>query len=258
MIEAAKDARAADWISRAAGESGTFHSMVPDVFEAYARVFHPAGLCGTQVRWAEVAAANGRTMHGAAEWGQLTGSWQVREQAGLWDSEPATGPAPESVSLRLARTLARHTSTPECCWFGVWEGWGTPTIMVLARPEVPAEERERIQKARQQEADDWNAFITGAPTFAMPSRRMNVLTGRVDDLAEFFRRSREAPTIWWPDDRAWCVGSDVDLMTTYVGGSADAIEALGRDLELETLAIPAGQAVEWDADTVNPPVAPPY
>jgi hypothetical protein len=87
---------------------------------------------------------------------------------------------------------------------------------------------------------------------------MHVLTGRVDELAEFFGRRGEAPTIWWPDDRAWCVGSDVDLMTTYVGGSVDAIEALGCDLELETLAIPVGQGVEWDTDTVNPPVAPPY
>jgi hypothetical protein len=46
-------------------------------------------------------------------------------------------------------------------------------------------------------------------------------------------------------------------MTTYLGAGAAVIEAIVGDPELEALAIPAGQDVTWQADTVNPPVAPP-
>ena len=28
-----------------------------------------------------------------------------------------------------------------------------------------------------------------------------------------------SPSIWWPEDRAWCVATDIDLFDTYVGGS---------------------------------------
>ena len=48
------------------------------------------------------------------------------------------------------------------------------------------------------------------------------------------------------------------LMTTYVGGSGAAIEVLVGDAELEALAVPAGQDVTWEADTVNPSVGPPH
>ncbi len=258
MIGAADDARAADWLVDSAEGDGTLHSMVPRAFEGYARVFHPAALSDGDVRWADVAAANGRTMHGAAEWGQLAGSWQLRGQEGLWDSEPHTGPTPERTGLRLVTILARHTSTPQRCYFGVWEGHGSPQVFVLADRDTPAEERERIERASQADADSWELLIRRAPAFELPMRRMHLLEGRVEEIAAFHGLARNPPSVWWPADRAWCVGSDVDLMSTYVGGAAAAIEAIVSDRELEALAIPAGQGVTWETDTVNPPVDPPY
>jgi hypothetical protein len=257
VIEAAADARPADWLTRSAGMFGTVHSMVPDVFEAYARVFHPAMLCEREVRWSEVASANGRTMHGAAEWGSLVGSWQLGGQAGLWDSEPDTGPMPERLALRLAGVLGRHTSTPQRCWFGVWDGWGSPSVLMLFPEGTPADERARISEERQQEADRCESFFRAAPTFEMPSRRMHLLEGPLEEMASLFDRAGHPPSIWWPDDRAWCIGGDVDLMTTYLGGTTTAVEAVVSNPELEALAITAGQDVTWEADTVNPPVGPP-
>ena len=32
-----------------------------------------------------------------------------------------------------------------------------------------------------------------------------------------------SPNLWWPDDRAWCVASEIDLASTYVGGSVALI-----------------------------------
>jgi hypothetical protein len=257
VIEAAGDARAADWLTRSAGDRYTVHAMVPDVFEAYARVFHPATLCEREVRWADVARANGRTMHGAAEWGQLTGSWQLRQQAGLWETEPDTGPTPERLALRLAKILAGHTNAADRCRFGVWEGLGAGQVVVFVREGVSEEERKRIQAARQEELDAEDSFVRAAPTFDMPGRRMHLLCGPLADIARFYRIGANAPSVWWPDDRAWCVGNDVDLMSTYFGGTAAAVEAVVNDPELEAVVIAAGQDVTWEADTLNPPAGEP-
>jgi hypothetical protein len=54
------------------------------------------------------------------------------------------------------------------------------------------------------------------------------------------------------------VGTDIDLMTTYVGGSAEAISALLEDEQLEALRAPADQRVDWEADSINPLPPPPH
>ena len=88
---------------------GTVGSIVPSGFDAYARVFHPAALSGsprsTEVRSAAVAAANGRVMHLAAEWGSITGSWDYQyraDQLGVWNTAPATGSLAPETAARLA------------------------------------------------------------------------------------------------------------------------------------------------------------
>lgn len=58
--------------------------------------------------------------------------------------------------------------------------------------------------------------------------------------------------LWWPDDQAWCVATDIDLMTTYVGASTSCIDALLTNAELEALPVPVTQRLTWDTDTVNP------
>jgi hypothetical protein len=32
-----------------------------------------------------------------------------------------------------------------------------------------------------------------------------------------------SPNLWWPDDRAWCVATEIDLAWTYLGGSTALI-----------------------------------
>lgn len=260
MIVPAEDATPGEWLTRSAGEDGTFHTMVPAVFGAYARVFHPASLGEREVRWSEVAAANGRSMHGAAEWGQLTGSWRLEEQDGLWDLEPVAGELVERPALRLAAILAEHTSTPERCWFGIWDGWGLPSTSILSAGPISEHERRRIGREREVAAEEWEALFRRAPLFEMPNRKYHLLRGALSELSRFYcAPDRRPPSIWWPEDRAWCVGADTDLMSTYLGATAAAVESVARDVELEALAIPAGQDVTWEADTLNPPAdSPPF
>ena len=65
--------------------------------------------------------------------------------------------------------------------------------------------------------------------------------------------AEQSANLWWPADRAWCVATDIDLMTTYVGGSAACIAELLATAGLEAARrCRRDQRVTWDADTVNP------
>jgi hypothetical protein len=214
-------------------------ALVPPVFEAYARVFHPAvrypddedlfGMDSDEpdqdVTWADVAAFNGRTAHPAMEWASITGSWEFRgsdDQPGMWNDAPAEGHLPVSVAERLAAVLAQHTTTPAECWFAVWSGFGSG----------------------------------GAPeaTLLLPAREYVLSRGPVERAAANFadEPAEQSANLWWPEDRAWFVATDIDLMTTYVGGSAACIADLVSADGLEVAVVPVDQRVTWDADTVNP------
>jgi hypothetical protein len=60
---------------------------------------------------------------------------------------------------------------------------------------------------------------------------------------------------WWPDDRAWCVATEIDLGWTYVGGSAALISDVVANPRLE--AQPASphdmlrRAPEWLVPTIE-------
>jgi hypothetical protein len=58
----------------------------------------------------------------------------------------------------------------------------------------------------------------------------------------------ESPNLWWPDDRAWCVATEIDLDSTYVGGSATMIRELLSDSRFEALEV---RAADQRGDLVN-------
>jgi hypothetical protein len=59
----------------------------------------------------------------------------------------------------------------------------------------------------------------------------------------------QTPCLWWPDDRAWCVASDIDLPWTYLGGPAGLIERILDDGRIEALPAEPGDPLtrveEW-------------
>jgi hypothetical protein len=58
--------------------------------------------------------------------------------------------------------------------------------------------------------------------------------------------------LWWPDDRSWCVATDVDLQTSYLGATAECVQDLIDDGQLEIMEVSPDQSVTKDADTINP------
>jgi hypothetical protein len=207
---------------------GDVGSLVPPTFAAFARVLHPAvryeGDDDVAVTWAAVAEHNGTVAHPLMQWPALTGAWEYLDedsQPPVWDRAPDEGHLPVPAAERLAAVLTAHTTTPDDCYFGLWSGGG----LVLA----------------------------DAPTLVLPHRAFWLLRGPIGlataNLAD--EPMEQSAHLWWPADRAWCVVTDIDLMSTYVGGSADCIADLLASDGLEVAPAGVDQSTFWDADTVN-------
>ena len=197
------------WISsaRRRGEPGTVASILPAVFESYARVLHPAvryaGDDDVEVSWAEVAAHNGTVAHPLMQWPAITGSWDyvsAASQSPVWDDAPSVGHLPVAVARRLATVLGRHTATPKDCVFGRWHGFGYD----LPSPDVPP-----------------RLLLRGGHDVVL-------VRGTVVDACRNLapEPNEQSANLWWPADHAWCVVTDIDLTSTYVGGSAACIDEL--------------------------------
>jgi hypothetical protein len=224
------------WISsaRRRGEAGTVGSLVPAAFEAYARVFHPAvryaGDDDVEVRWSEVAAHNGRVAHPLMQWVGVTGSWEylsADNQPPVWDDAPSVGHLPVATAAALADVLGRHTGTPADCRFGRWVGFGFDAATL-----------ERFPRLLLRGGHDV-VIVRGAVADA------------VRNLAP--EPHEQSANLWWPADHAWCVVTDIDLASTYVGGSAACIAEL-----LATPGVEAAPAAPEDPVAVDPvnPVPP--
>jgi hypothetical protein len=222
------------WVSsaRRRGVPGTVGAVVPAVFEAYARVFHPpvryAGDDDIDVSWAEVAAHNGRVAHPLMQWVGITGSWEyvsADNQPPVWDDAPSEGHLPVATATRLAAVLGRHTGTPQDCRFGRWVGFGFDAAALEGLPQL---------------------LLRGGHDVV-------VVRGTVADAARNLAPEphEQSANLWWPADRTWCVVTDIDLMSTYVGGSAACIADLLATPGLE--AAPATPEDPVAADPVNAP-----
>jgi hypothetical protein len=228
----ANDANPASWVIAGLRDfAESVQSLVPRGFDAYVRLFHPAyRLAGselTPVRWEEIAETTGREAHAGMLLNALTGDYRFLHHPlpGVYDQPPLEGSLPFELADCLRAALATQTTTPTCCWFAVWNGFGG------ARVEV-----------------------SRAATFQVPQREYHLLTGEVGAVSESAVEGPryQSPNLWWPEDRAWCVATEIDLNTTYVGCNETCREALLALPDAEARSIDPASGIDWRSDTVNP------
>ena len=106
------DFRSGNWVSMTVGAG----------FDAYARILHPVGDGPDAPRWADVAAENHCAMRPTVQWEHVTGVG--RSEGRGYPGAPQIGTLNRTALRALCDLLARHTSTPDQCWFAVWDGWG--------------------------------------------------------------------------------------------------------------------------------------
>jgi hypothetical protein len=221
-------------------------SFIPDTFEAYARVLHPAhrteGNSGT-VRWSELAERNGVTLGPATSFREVSG---LEPDAPGWDAAyPNEGTLEREQVEAIADLLAPFTKTHDRCWLAAWDGWGSwgpgsSTTLFVGTDEVGR--RGRIRRRTRRSVDrmtkeTWRR-LDAIPRVTAEHRAYFLFTARLRDIGSFEVGGwHQAPSIWWPDDRAWCVATEVDGYSTYVGGSAECVEALIASERIEAIAV---------------------
>ncbi|MGB3699144.1 MAG: hypothetical protein WBA05_17095 [Gordonia sp. (in: high G+C Gram-positive bacteria)] len=192
--EVLRDARLAEWVDPllSAANSGTVGSLVPDGYERYLRVLHPAEKTADDVvvesfQWADVARINGKIAHAEMQWTRISEKYPDLDR-GLWNEGPHRIDflQPE-VTDEIAHLLGGD-SNPRCV-FAFWEG---NTAFDEITSEFPKASIGRF-----------NYYLTAGDV------------GRASQTLEGIR-----PNMWWPIDRSWYVCSNFDLDSTYIGADS--------------------------------------
>jgi hypothetical protein len=61
----------------------------------------------------------------------------------------------------------------------------------------------------------------------------------------------QSPNLFWPQDHAWCVASEIDLFCTLVAGSNEMAESVIANPRLEVWRVLADDPVDVDSDDQN-------
>ncbi|MFI7074277.1 hypothetical protein ACWENR_14765 [Micromonospora sp. NPDC004336] len=114
---------------------------------------------------------------------------------------------------RALRLLAAFTSTPQECYFCLWEGYSDAPLPPQAHHgplvELP-HRRYALFRGPLDAIDDWETDFGGGTIIAPPA-------------------------FVWPADHRWCLASDVDPHWAGIGADQAAIDALLDDSQLDVV-----------------------
>lgn len=124
----------------------------------------------------------------------------------------------------LERLIANvEPFTPDSmCLFAFWDGWawlhGPPQHQSLPPGDVGR----------------WETFPSGV-LFRLQHREYRVYEGSLSHVRRLSKSAEtyaHSPNLWWPTDRSWIAVTDIDLRSTFIGGSLDLAKALEKDSAL--------------------------
>jgi hypothetical protein len=120
--------------------------------------------------------------------------------------------------------LADHTADSGSCFFCVWVGYLGGSIAVFTPLGAPPEATSRRDLPER--------------VVALPHREYGLIEAPLSfatSLDALCDGSHRTANLWWPQDRAWCVASEIDHRWSYVGGSRELIAQILSDERMEAL-----------------------
>jgi hypothetical protein len=253
----------ADWIARRLTSWDGGHvvtKVIPAGFEAYARVLHPVDTPengGDLVRWADMAAWSGLPLRPDAQFHSVAlppadpGGSPPGDGASPWEGSLYTGDA-----AALASIAREWTSTPQDCWFCVWDGYGWDAVSTSVLLATDGEPPPEVVAAPPR--DPVPQPVRDGPHVLLPHREYLLYQGPAEDVvasASLHGTWGQCANLWWPADHAWCVASEIDLPWTYVGGQRGLIDAILADDRIEALPAapddPVSRVEDWVSGWVN-------
>jgi hypothetical protein len=197
-----------------------------------------------------VAAWSGRTLHRLAQFHAISRPAAAPAGPAPWnDEDPPAGNLPAELLRITCGALAEHTGTTESCWFCLWNGYGwlygSPWAGIMGRREPIA-----VPPA-------FPAEVLDGPRVRLPGRDYLLFAGSLaappelgwaDPYGSFVPQS---PNLFWPQDHAWCVATEIDLFCTLVAGSEALAQALVGDPLLEAWRVQPADLIAFDSDQIN-------
>lgn len=229
----------AAWVVEAMTGRESVNRVVPNAFASFARIHHRIH---TGQRWVDFAPEY--LVRGAETPGFVGTKLELIDGDGNLD--------PQDVDT-LIPLLTAATATPSQCHYALWDGWGwvrpgsmqrRSTRVWSSKAEAAAHARA-LQEALQAEMAPVWSFSAGCPVEPWwGGRNMILFDGPLDAVMAIGRPARPAggverqcPQWWWPEDRAWFVGTDIDDPWTYVAGSPALINAVLTAPHWESIAV---------------------
>ena len=189
------------------------------------------------------------------------------EAGDIYVAGPEEGGLHIDVARALWPVLEQHTNTRDECFFAIREGFGCLPRTVLEAPafEIPTRKfhlftgpLEAIEETfctdDTDEAVSMGTFVAYDPKEESLEDVQAGLAAWVASLGP----SYQSANLWWPEDRAWCVATEIDFNTIYIGGTLGLIDALLACEELEVYQVEPTDGVAYDGDTLNPTPDDPY
>jgi hypothetical protein len=91
-----------------------------------------------------------------------------------------------------------------------------------------------------------------APTFHLPGREFYLFEGQIEGATTPWSGGGSSlASMWWPGDEAWCVATEIDFDTTYVGGSRSCIDSLLGEASIEALEAAIDHKIGKPSDAIN-------
>jgi hypothetical protein len=243
---------AGDWIgARLRGPIGTVGSVVPSGFAAYARVLHPVEVDDDlpPLTWAQVCQRTGRVPHSLMQWDAI-----VTTPSGRWEEgDVRVGDLAPAALGALLDVLAPATGGQDC-FHALWEGWGwvdgTGVTVIFATDDGPVPPPPAPEPGV-------SAEVWALPRLSLPNRDYLLFQGPLaaalnmgwhgsDDWFE-----PQSPSLLWPADHSWCVGTEIDFDSTLVGGSTELVDAVLAAPGLDAWPVHPGDDLTAGGDRLN-------
>lgn len=143
----------------------------------------------------------------------------------------------------LAELLRSATLTPERCWFCFWNGWGWLHVSDGSIAQLGGE-----RPAWRDLLVEVERFAASAPLVGDRHRQYHLFSGPIDAVADSSLPTvgYQAPSLWWPDDRAWIVASEIDHWWTYIGGAKAVVDRVIEAWPFDGKRVTPDEPLDWN------------
>jgi hypothetical protein len=193
-------------------------SVVPTGFSRVVRILHPAGEGRS---WAEVARAHDKVLHPLVQWGSIDPHFDGSGRSSNVDPEEGSVPA------ATLGAILEHCPAEGDLTYGLWDGFGFWADDADRTALMPGwgGRSYRLFAAAKAAITHWPGMESAWP---------------------------QSANLIWPNDRSWCVATEIDWDSTLVACSDEVADALLGDDRLEAFDVRYEDDLSWQGDALNP------